>query len=54
MATKKPKSEASKNKKLTLKKDTVKNLTVRRGAADAVRGGVGPKSGVCGAHMPGR
>jgi hypothetical protein len=41
MATKKPKSGTGKNKKLTLKKGTVRDLTARRDAADAVRGGGG-------------
>jgi hypothetical protein len=40
MATKKPKSETRKNKKLTLKKGTVRDLTARRDVADAVRGGM--------------
>jgi hypothetical protein len=39
MATKKPKKDAGKNKKLTLKKGTVRDLTARRDADDAVRGG---------------
>jgi hypothetical protein len=37
MATKKPKK--SKARKLTLRKETLKDLTARRRGADAVRGG---------------
>jgi hypothetical protein len=39
MTTRKSKSEPHKARKLTLKKGTVKDLTTRRDAADALRGG---------------
>jgi hypothetical protein len=42
MASKKPKSETRKNKKLTLKKGTVRDLTARRDAGAAIRGGGKP------------
>jgi hypothetical protein len=47
MASKKPKRESGKTKKLTLKKGTVRDLTARRDAADAVRGGVPITGRVC-------
>jgi hypothetical protein len=47
MATKKPKKDVGKTKKLTLKKGTMRDLTTRRDAADAVRGGAVKTHLVC-------